>query len=153
MIELEKLLDSRVQDILGDPALLIPMLKYYSKIYLGGGAPATCSASHRRYYIRLKQDGIQRLEKIMQRKYHLKPGKFIQLSGEVYNEGNLTDEIAKEVIGRFPKLKEQFIIKEQAEVKEPEQAPEAKEPEQPEQQAPKPEQKQHIPQRSKRKRR
>lgn len=144
MIELEKLLDSRVQDILSDPALLIPMLKYYSRIYLGGGAPATCSASHRRYYIRLKQDGIQRLEKIMQRKYHLKPGKFIQLSGEVYNEGNLTDEIAKEVIGRFPKLKEQFIIKEQAEAKEPE--PESE-------QAPKPVQKQHIPQKSKRKRR
>ena len=90
----------------------------------------------------------------MQRKYHLKPGKFIQLSGEVYNEGNLTDEIAEEVIGRFPKLKEQFIIKEQIEAKEPEQTPEqVPEPDPEPEQAPKPVQKQHIPQKSKRKRR
>jgi len=112
MIELEEILEHRVEDILNDSALLIPMLKYYSQLYLSGGTPRTCARSHRMYYLNLKKDGLERLNRINMKHYQLKPGLVITFSGQSYNQATITDEISEQVIERFPKLKSHFIIKE-----------------------------------------
>ena len=118
MIGLNEILERRVDEILKDSTLLIPMLKYYSILYLCGGTPRTCASSHRQYYIKLKQDGMERLNKLTMAKYQLKPGVVITFSGQTYNQGTMTDEIAVNVLEKFPKLIAQFNIKEDAPVKE-----------------------------------
>jgi hypothetical protein len=125
VIGLDEILEHRVGEVLSDPTLLIPMLKYYSKLYLSGGTPRTCASSHKQYYIRLQQDGLERLKKITMAKYQLKPGIVLTFCGQTYNQGTMTDEIAVNIIARSPKLIAQFNIKEDAPVKE---APKAEAP-------------------------
>ena len=139
MIGLNEILERRVDEILKDSTLLIPMLKYYSILYLCGGTPRTCASSHRQYYIKLKQDGLERLNKLAMAKYQLKPGVVITFSGQTYNSGTITDEIASEYLTKFPKASFNFNIREdKPEVKAPvaqeklpeqqEKAPEVKAP-------------------------
>lgn len=118
MIGLNEILERRVDEILKDSTLLIPMLKYYSTLYLCGGTPRTCASSHRQYYIKLKQDGMERLNKLTMAKYQLKPGVVITFSGQTYNQGTMTDEIAVNVLEKFPKLAVNFNIKEDDKPKE-----------------------------------
>jgi hypothetical protein len=118
VIGLDEILEHRVGEVLSDPTLLIPMLKYYSQLYLSGGTPRTCESSHKQYYIRLQQDGLERLKKITMAKYQLKPGIVLTFCGQTYNQGTMTDEIAVNIIAKSPKLISQFNIKEDAPVKE-----------------------------------
>jgi len=118
VIGLNEILERRVDEILKDSTLLIPMLKYYSTLYLCGGTPRTCASSHRQYYIKLQQDGLERLKKLTMAKYQLKPGVVITFSGQTYNQGTMTDEIAVNVLEKFPKLAVNFNIKEDDKPKE-----------------------------------
>jgi hypothetical protein len=118
VIGLEKILEYRVGDVLNDPALLLPMLKYYSQLYLSGGRPRTCASSHKQYYVKLQQDGLERLKKLTMAKYQLKTGVVITFSGQTYNQGTMTDEIAVNVLEKFPKLAVNFTIKEDVQPKE-----------------------------------
>jgi len=53
--EIDLILSEKVEDVIAS-SLSLTLLKVYSRLYLNGGQPRTCSKSQREYYYKLKKD-------------------------------------------------------------------------------------------------
>jgi len=68
--EVKTLIGSDIESILKDGTLSLSLLKCYSKIYLNGSQPRTCSKAMRGYHNKLKKDGMNKaqiLQKVSER--------------------------------------------------------------------------------------
>ena len=60
--EINKLINSDIQDIIKSPELSLSLLSCYSKLYLNGAAPRVCESSQRAYLTELKKTGMAKAE-------------------------------------------------------------------------------------------
>ncbi len=96
--DIELILSKSVGEVIASP-LSLKLLKCYSKLYLNGKAPRTCSNSQRKYYNRLKKDGLEMAKKIKKAVSRTcipkwKGNKYIPKAGRHYNSSLITDEEA-----------------------------------------------------------
>ena len=119
MISLIELLAYPVEEVLKTPPLRQAVITYTRNLFYGGNPVGGCDSSVRLYYRKLYLEGAEKQKKLDNMKYQLKPGIFIVYNGQSYNAATMTDEIAVDYLGKFPKAKGNFIINEQAEAPKP----------------------------------
>ena len=116
MITLTDLLAYEVEEVLITPLLRQAVVSYTRNLFYGGSLINSCDSSVRNYFRRLQLEGIEKQRKMLNMKYQLKQGLVLVHAGQIYNASTITDEIAEEYLGRFPKAKSNFIITEDTKV-------------------------------------
>lgn len=95
--------------VINDPALLIEMLRIYSKIYLNGKPCELCKHKHIIYFNQLKTNGLKILEKMADQQFILKDNVLIDIRGKgQFTKYNMSDEIAIERLRQFPQRIDEF---------------------------------------------
>lgn len=96
--------------VINDPALLIEMLRIYSKIYLNGKPCELCKHKHIIYFNQLETNGLKILEKMADQQFILKDNVLIDIRGKgQFTKYNMSDEIAIERLREFPQRIDEFI--------------------------------------------
>ena len=95
--------------VINDPALLIEMLRIYSKIYLNGKPCELCKHKHIIYFNQLKTNGLKILEKMADQQFILKDNVLVNITGKgQFTKYNMSDEIAIERLRQFPQRIDEF---------------------------------------------
>ena len=105
MYEKLKELLSKDRDEVINSALILDLLKIYSKIYLNSKPCAICTKLHIKYYDRLKREGLAILKRMAEQQFILKDNKVIHdwETGRTYTKYDMTDEYAIARLRKFPK--------------------------------------------------
>lgn len=122
MIQIIKdILNVNINEMVSTGRMLIPMLKAYSTLYLGGGKCRTCAKSHRKYYLQIKTNGLTmatKFEKAKSRTCIPKWNglKYLSKTAKHWSSDMLTDEEATNLLVKghiqeicFTKLPDEYL--------------------------------------------
>ena len=99
--QLEKILSVSYEQIEKSSKLTLLLLSIYSKLFLNGSQPSTCSKCMRDYYKKIVQEGLKKIEFMEKKTNVLKEGlHFVRPENKDFTNANLSDEKAIELLDK-----------------------------------------------------